>query len=280
MLEEQFDEVVLLLLVLVDDDDGLLVVGHLLVNHGCGVLHQFDAREEFLDLGLGAVNIHITNYNDGLVVGTIPFLVVVAQHFGLEVVNYLHKTDWHTATVLAARIEVLEISFQHTHHGTCAHTPLLVDHTTLFVDFLGIEGKTIRPVFQDEQTGVEGACACRRNIADTVNRLVNSGIGIEVRTKLYTDGTQILNQAVVWIVVRAIESHVFQEVSQASLVFILLNGTHTLCDVEVYSVLGITVVADVISKAIAQLANPYVLIHWNGRHLHFLRHYANSVYQQ
>ena len=104
MLEHHLNLAVLLLLVLVYNDDGSLVVGNGLVNNLCSIWIQGHAFEQVLDLGLDVVNIHITNDYQGLVVGTIPLVVVVAQLVVLEVVNHFHQTDGHAATILRAGI--------------------------------------------------------------------------------------------------------------------------------------------------------------------------------
>ena len=82
-----------LLLILVDDNDRLSVVRHLFCYDRSLVGWILERAEEFLDLLLGVVNINVTNYDDGLVVGMIPLLIVVAQFLRLEVVDYRHESD-------------------------------------------------------------------------------------------------------------------------------------------------------------------------------------------
>src|SRR3712207_7427828 len=51
--------------------------------------------------------------------------------------------------------------------------------------------------------------------------------------------------------------HVFQEVGQSPLVLFLLNGAYFLRDVEVSTVFGPIVVANVVGKSVAQPADSY-----------------------
>ena len=95
----------LLLLVLVENDDRLAVVRHVLCHHRLCVLWHDNSAEEFLNFYLHVINVNISNNDDSLVVWTIPCLVVVAQHFRLEVVYHFHGAYRHAVSVLASRIE-------------------------------------------------------------------------------------------------------------------------------------------------------------------------------
>ena len=66
---------------------------------------------------------------------------------------------------------------------------------------------------------------------------------------------------------RTIKRHVLQEVSQTTLILVLLNRTNTLRNVEIGYMLRPIIVEDVVSQAIAKLTLPYILIHRNRSHL-------------
>ena len=66
---------------------------------------------------------------------------------------------------------------------------------------------------------------------------------------------------------RAVEGHVLEEVSQTTLVLVLLNGAYTLCNVEVGYMLRPLVVADVVGQTVGQLADAHVLVDGDRRHL-------------
>ena len=143
-LEHELDDAVLLLLVLVADDNDLIVVGHGLGDHLCGIgCGCRDGAEHLLDLAFHVVDIDVANHNDGLVVRTIPLVVVVTNLVVLEVVDHAHQTDGHALAVLRTRIECLEIALEHALAGAAAQTPLLVDDTTLLVDLVALEQQAI-----------------------------------------------------------------------------------------------------------------------------------------
>ena len=173
MLEHQHDVVVLHLLVLVDDIDGLVVVGNGNVLYQSTVLGQYDAAEQFLDLGLHLIYIHVTHDDESLIVGTVPFLVVRLQEGTLEVVDNLHQTDRHAVAVLTVRIELGQVTLEHTLGSTGTQAPLLVDDATLLLNLLLFQEQTVSPVIENEQTRVDDALTCGGNVRDVINRLVN-----------------------------------------------------------------------------------------------------------
>ena len=89
-----------------------------------------------------------------------------------------------------------------------------------------------------------------------IDRLVNTGIGIQVRTEFDTDGFAPRNDAQLPVLARkvlcSVESHVLQEVSQSSLARFFENRTDTLCDIEVSQMGFLSVVANVVGHAVFQ----------------------------
>ena len=75
------------LFVLLVNIDSLLVVWNSLRYHFRSIGVYLDATEKFLDLCLDMVYIHVTDYDDSLVVRTIPFLIVSSQGLWLETVD-------------------------------------------------------------------------------------------------------------------------------------------------------------------------------------------------
>ena len=256
-----------LLLVLVDDDNGFLRVGHGLSYDRCCILGVRDVGEEFLDHRFGVVYVDITHDDESLIGGMIPLLIVVAQLLRTEVIDNRHQTDGIAHTVFRIGIEGRQVAFQHTTAGRGAHAPLLMDDTTLLVDFLGFEQKARRPVAQDEQARVERRLTCCRHVVDVVDRLVDRGVSIQVGSELHTNGLQPRDELVALEVIRTVEGHVFQEVGESALALLLLNGTHLLCDVEVGAVLRPVVVTNVVGQPVVELSDAYGLIHRDGRHL-------------
>ena len=99
---------------------------------------------------------------------------------------------------------------------------------------------------------------------NVVHGLVGGGVGIQVAAILHTDGAQVLLKAIVLEMLRAIEGHVLEQVSETPLVVVLLHRTHSLGDIETGHMLRIVVVADVISQAIVQLSLSHLGVDGNG----------------
>ena len=139
VLHHQVDRRCRILFVLVDDDDRLGVVGHGLVDQLGFVGGVFDVAEEFLDLSFSVVDIYVTNDDESLMVGVIPFVIVVDQLFALEVVDDRHQADRVAHTIFRSGIELGQVALKHTAGRRSAHTPLLMDDTTLLVDLALLE---------------------------------------------------------------------------------------------------------------------------------------------
>ena len=117
MLHGDGDAALLQLLVLVEDIDGLVVVGHGHIDDGRGVLELLHVAPETLDLGLGMIDIDVTDDDDGLVAWVIPLVIVVAELIVLEVVHHRHQTDGQTLAILRTRILKRKRALENTHRG-------------------------------------------------------------------------------------------------------------------------------------------------------------------
>ena len=281
MLEDDLSAVDLLLLVLVDDDDSRLVVGHGLLNHLCGVGIEFAVLEELLDLGLDVVHIHVTHDDQGLVVGTIPLVVVVTQLLVGKVINHAHQADGQALAELGIGVQGFQLALEHAHLCALAQTPLLVDHTALLVDLLVGEQQTVAPVLEDEQARIDGTLARAGHVVDVIDGLGNAGVGIQVATEVHTQRAGVVDNALALAVevLTAVEGHVLQEVGETTLALLLLNGAHALSDVEVHTVLGIIVVADVIGQSAVQFTDAHSIVHGDGRHF-LCHHHVGAEYHE
>ncbi len=240
------------------------MVGHGLVGAGLCVGGHLDGREHFLDLVLDTVNVNIADHDHSLLVGTIPCLIVVAESLGREVVHNLHGADGQTVAILGGGIQIREHTLEDTHLTYVGLTPLLVDHTALLVDLLGIESEVVGPVMENEQTGVLNALAGDGNIRDIVDSLVNTGIGVEIGSETHTDCGQPVAELIAGEVGGAVEAHVLQEVGQTTLMILLESRSDILCDVEVGLSLGILIVTDVIGETVGEFAHAHGRIHRKG----------------
>ena len=145
-----------------------------------------------------------------------------------------------------------------------------MDHVALFLNFFRGYGDAARPIAQYQYTRVKGRLALCADIGDVVHRTVDACIGVEAAAILHTDRLQIFSHRASGEVFRAIEGHVLQEVSQTLLRVILLDGTHTLGNVEVGLFLRGVVVTQIVRQAIIELADTDTVVNGNLRHLHLL----------
>ena len=75
---------------------------------------------------------------------------------------------------------------------------------------------------------------------------------------------------------RAVETHVLEEVREAALRLIFEDGADFLGDIEIRLALRLFVVPDVIGQAVVEFANLHVGIHRDRRHLLGRRHGAQT----
>ena len=227
------------------------------------------------------VHVHITDNDDGLVVRTIPFVVIIAQHLRITAIYDAHQSDGQTLAILRAGIQAGEEFLLDALHGTFTQLPFLMDDAALLLNLLAFQREAVRPVFQHEYAGVESGHALRGHVADAIHGLVDGSVGIQVATEVNTNATGEVEQCRVGEMLRTVEGHVLQEVSQSALVLVLLNGTHALCDVEVGHVLGPVVLADIVGQTVVQLTDSHVFVNWNRRHLHLLcHHHGHAAHEQ
>ena len=261
-----------LLFVLADGVDGAFVVADTLVYAGSGVGGHLDGAEDFLDLRLDVGGVDVTDDDDGLVVGAVPRLIVVAENLGVEVVDNGHQTDGQACAVLAVGINDGQQLLHQLLLAGVGATPFLVDDTALLVDFVGGEEQAVGPVVEDEQARVNYARALHGDVGDVVDGLVDRGVGIEVLAKLYTDGLEPVDERVAGEVLGAVEAHVLEEVGQTALVFVLEDRAYLLGDEEVGLTFGVLVVTDVVGQSVGELAHDYGAVDRGVRRLNQLRH--------
>ena len=250
----------LLFLVLGNGNQRFVVVGHRILYAYSRICRHFDGREHLLDFCLNLVHIHVAHYQHTLQVRTVPFLIIVAQCLIGEVVHYLHRTDRQTVCILAALVQCRQCLFVHTHHGSHARTPFLVNHATFLVYLFRVQCQVVGPVVQHQQTRVDDAVAYHRHVGDVVHRLVQRGICIQVLAELHADFLQILPQQVAGEMRRTVKAHVLQEVRQTALVVLFQNGTHVLRNVEIGPLFGQLVMADVIRQSVFQFPDTHVRV--------------------
>ena len=251
-----------LLLVGTGKDDEVLVVGNGEILAAGGVAGHGNGGKKLADFLLHLVNVDVAHHDDGLQVGAVPFVVIVAQGVVGEIVNHVHGAYGQAVLVFGALIDDGGGLFHESLHGHSRPpgAPFFVDDSALFVYFLVLEQQVVAPVVEDEQAGVGHAGlgdGCRRNVIDG---LVNAGIGIEVGAELDAHTLAPLPQSRLFLgtgeMLGAVEGHVLQEMGQAALPRLLKDASHALGNVELGHAGRLRVVADVVGKAVLQLPFP------------------------
>ena len=109
-----------------------------------------------------------------------------------------------------------------------------------------------RQVSADEQAGIRHTGAHERDVAEHVNRLLHPCGSVHVAAEGGTDALQIVQDGFPREILRAVEAHMLQKVSQAVLVRGLLDGAYIGRQVEFGPLGGNGVVTDVIGKSVVQ----------------------------
>ena len=253
-------------LILVYNIYRLGVIGYGICLIGSGIGGHLQVGEGGFNLLLHLVHIKVAHYYYALQVGTVPFLIISSERGGTKAVDDREQADGHAVAVLGAGVKLRQLALQYALHGRGAQTPLLVDHTALLVDLLGVEQQFAGPVAQDEQTAVHIGAA-DGHIVDVVDCLVGRGVSIDVAAELDADPLAEGDDAVAGEMLRPVEAHVLQEVGQAALAVVLLHGADLLRDVEEGSVDRQGVMTNVICEARRQMAVSYGGVHRHGRYL-------------
>ncbi len=219
-----------------------------------------NVRHHGLDLGLYGIHVDVADDIDRLVVGTVPRVVELFERLVVEALQAVEITDQVALGILRVLIQGFEHGYGRTPLGSVAGAQLLHDDAALRIDLRRLQGDEVRPVVQDRKGGVDSALASHRNVLYHILGIVPARAGIEVVAEHYADLFQIVYHGLARKVLRTVEGHMFEEVSQTLLVVVLLYGTHVMQDVEAGLTLGLLVVADVVGHAVFELAYTKILI--------------------
>ena len=209
-----------------------------------------NGRKDFLYLFLHILDVEVSYDSNGFQVRAVPFVVKVAQGFGLERPDDIHVTDDIALGIFRAFVEYRSFLVIDTGCAVVARTPLLGDDPTFLVDVFRVEGQVIRPVVQNKQARVRQAFVCHRHIADVINRFVLCGVGIQVPTERDSMTFECGNHAVAREVLTAVKGHVFQKVGQAVLIVILKQCACVADDEETGPVFRFFVMPEVIGDTV------------------------------
>ena len=251
-----------------------------------------DYAEDVLDLGLGAGNVHVTHYDDGLVAGVVPGVVEVYEGFRLEGLQVLLRADEGAAGLFGVRAEVVGESGLHAAPGCVAAGAALLDDDTAFgVDFLGLVKHEVGIVSEDHEAAVHDALPLYGDVVEHILCFLEAGRGVDVAAELCSDGTEVVQDGLAGEVLGAVEAHVLQEVGQTVLLGVfLLDGTYVGGQVELCTAGRKLIVANVIGETVVQVADGHLLGVRKLGHLRdgcfqlltagLLRHCHNACYDE
>ena len=223
-LEIDGDCVAGLLLVFLAYVDGFVVVWNGVINERGRTGGVGEVGEVLLYLGFYLGNVDVANYDNRLMVRMVPSLVIIFEVLVGEVVNDVHKTDWHTTAVFAAGEEGLDAALHHSVPRSGAHTPFAVDDSALVVDFGVGKGERAAPIAEYHQARVdEPTVFVGGYVVDVIDCLVETRVGVEFAAKTYTVFFEHLDEAFAGEMLAAVERHMFEEVRESALVFLFLH---------------------------------------------------------
>ena len=221
------------------------------------VLLERDNAEELLDLGLGAVHVHITYHYDSLVAGVIPGVIEVIEALIFEGFQMLLQADEGALSQIGFLAKVIRKAALHgTPSGIAALTAFLDDDSALCVNFLGLVEHEVGIVPENHQAAVHHALTLYGDVVEHVLRLFKAGGGVDVAAELRADGTEVVQDALVREVLGSVEAHVLQEMGQTVLCgLVFLNGAYIGGQVEFRTAFRQFVVTDVIGEPVLHLAD-------------------------
>ena len=190
----------------------------------------------------------------------------------LEALQSVEVADQVAVLVFRSLAECLQQLHRRTPRSAVARAQLLHDDSALGVDLLGLQCDEVRPVVQYEQGRVDDPLACGRHVGDVVDGVVPAGGRIEVVSELDAHGLQIFDHLLAGEVLRSVEGHVLEEVCQALLVVILLDGSHVVENVEIGLTLRLLVVPDVVGESVFEFSGAEILVCRNRLHRIHLCH--------
>ena len=209
-----------------------------------------DIRPEGFNLRLDGIDVDVTHYDNRLVVRSVPFMVVVTEGLVCEIIDDRGVADDVTFGVLGTRVHLRVHLFPYTPACRATRTPFLEDDAALRIDLFVQKEQTAAPVVHDKERRVHDSCAVRRYIRETIDGLVDRGIGIDVSAEIHTHGLEIIDDAFAREVLGAVEGHMLQKMRQTVLVILFEDSTHSLCDMELCALFGLFVMTDIIGQSV------------------------------
>ena len=201
---------------------------------------------EGFNLCFNLVHINIADYDNRLIVRTIPFVVISTECIILKIIDNRCITNDIAFAVLGVRIKFCANDVAHTTSGIVTSAPFFANHTTLCINLFRQKEQAASPIVHHQQRRVNDSLADGRHVRQTINGLVNRRVCVDISAEIHTDRLEIIDDTFARKMLRTIESHVLQEVRQTILVILFQHSTYGLCDVEIAALFWLLVVTDVI----------------------------------
>ena len=231
-------------------------------------------RPECFDLCLNGIDVDIADYDNSLVVRSVPLVVVVAERLVGKVIDNGCIANDVAFAVLAVGEHQCAALLPESALRIGSGTPLFADNATFGINLLAEKEQAARPVVHNEQGGVDNTFADSRHIGEAVNGFVDRGVGVDVSAEVHTDGLEIVDNALAGEVLCAVERHVLEEVCKTVLVILLKDSADGLRDMEVATLLGFLVMTDVIRQTVGQVPVTHRAV--DGQRYRLLRRERND----
>ena len=187
-------------------------------------------------------------------------MVEIEYFVTLEAVYDFQRSQDIAPCIFGAFVDEVALEFRHAAAGVVAETPFLADDPALVVEGLLLAGDVAGPVVQDGQHGIHEGFPHQRHLGKVVDRFGPGRVCVHVVAETHAFLCQEIENALFRIVACSVECHVLEEVGQAVLIVLFLEGAHIVRNVEFGASLGLPVVAKIIAQTVAEPAGAEVRI--------------------
>ena len=208
--------------------------------------------ERGLDLRLDRGRIlEVADGDDRHQVRAVPVLVESHHHVARRLLQRVDEPDRIAIRVARALQQHRQLLVEEPLLRATIPAPLLDHDAALLVELLGVERHVAGPVVQDVE-----ALRDERLVVGRHRQLVGRGVElrgrVEIRAEAHADRLEVVHDRGLGEPLRAVEAHVLDEVREAALVVVLLDGARVDREPEVRALLGLGVLHHVVREAVRQ----------------------------
>ena len=170
-------------------------------------------------------------------------MVEIENLVTFEAVDHLEGADHIPVGVFRAFVDECALLVGHPAAWVVAVTPFLADDSALIVQSLLLAGDVARPVVKHHQHRVHERIPHQRHLGEVVDGLRPGSICIDVVSEADAFLSKKVQNALAGVVAGAVEGHMLEEVGQAVLVVLFLEGSNIVRDVEFRAAFRLLVMA-------------------------------------